>query len=194
MTVDTEDARKDALRIGEEAELVRRVRLGDREAFRPLVERYQGRVYGIALRILGDPHEAEDVCQEVFVRAYRALSGFDTRFPFSNWLLRIATNLSRTFLRRRRSAASLLGEGPAVEAGESPGEKEENLASLREGIKEALDRLSERKRTALLLFHQSERSYADIAEIMDLPLGTVKTAIHRARNEIRRALSDRGLL
>ena len=81
-----------------------------------------------------------------------------------------------------------------MEAQECGSEKEENLATLREGIKEALDRLSERKRTALLLFHQSKRSYADIAEIMDLPIGTVKTAIHRARNEIRQALADRGLL
>jgi RNA polymerase sigma-70 factor (ECF subfamily) len=184
-------------RIREEAALIRRVRQGDRDAFRGLVERYQGRVYGLAQRIVGDRHEAEDLCQEVFLRAYRALDRFDTRYPFVNWLLRIASNTSRSALKRRRRPQSLT-EGVMATLGTpaepTPQEAAENVRAVGGALVVALGRLSETKRTALLLFHQSQRSYADIAEIMELPIGTVKTAIHRARTEIRQVLSDRGLL
>ncbi len=194
MKVGTSDSGKETARIAEEAGIIRRVRLGDADAFRPLIERYQNRVYGIALRLVRDPHDAEDVCQETFVRAFRALDGFDTRYPFVNWLLRITTNLSRSFLKRRRRTMPLSDGGPVAAASPTPQETEENVAAVKEAIEVGLARLNHTKRTAMLLFHQSQRSYADIAEIMDLPIGTVKTAIHRARSEIRQVLADRGLL
>ncbi len=194
MAVRTNEPRENIARISEEASLIRRVRRGDRNAFRPLVERYQGRVYALLLRAVGDAHEAEDLCQEVFVRAYRALGGFDTRYPFENWLLRIATNLARTALKRRRFSLQLLQDGAHLRAGPSEAEHEKRVEELRRSIDQALSGLSRKKRMALLLFHQAKRSYADIAEIMDMPIGTVKTVIHRARNEIRRRLAEKGLL
>lgn len=181
-------------RIAEEAALIRRVRRGDRDSFRPLVERYQSRVFSLLLRLVRDVHDAEDLCQETFVRAYRALSRFDTRYPFENWLLRIATNLARTSLKRRRSFFSLMDDRVALEAKPSQAQQEEALSDLSQFLEEVLASLSPKKRTALLLFHQAKRSYADIAEIMDIPVGTVKTVIHRAREEIRRALTERGFL
>jgi RNA polymerase sigma-70 factor (ECF subfamily) len=194
MTVGTKDDGTETARIAEEAESIRRTRRGDREAFAPLVKRYQGRVYALALRFTGDPHQAEDLCQEAFVRAYRALGGFDTRYPFVNWLLRIATNACRSAVKRRRRTVPL-NEATAA-AAELPHRREsdEQVAAVKRAIGEALSGLEERKRTAILLLHQSERSYADIADIMELPIGTVKTLIHRARNEIRRVLAGRGLL
>lgn len=197
MKVDTERNDNETDRIAAEAVIIRRIRQGDGEAFRALVERYQGRVHGLALRIIRDVHEAEDLTQETFVRAYRALDRFDTRYPFVNWLLRIATNVSRSALKRRRPIHSLTEAhlaGLGTEAGASSEEERENLAVVRTALDRALGALSETKRAALLLFHQSRRSYADIAEILDMPIGTVKTAIHRARTEIRQALASRGLM
>ena len=195
--MDTERDDSETGRIAEEAAVIRRIRQGDTDGFRALVERYQGRVYGLTFRIVRDVHEAEDLTQETFVRAYRALHRFDTRYPFVNWLLRIATNVSRSALKRRRTVQSLTEAHMAAlgaEAGPSPHEARENLAAVRVALESALGALNETKRAALLLFHQSRRSYADIAEILDIPIGTVKTAIHRARTEIRRSLAARGLM
>jgi RNA polymerase sigma-70 factor (ECF subfamily) len=194
MRVDTGSSEPQTDLVAEEGAAIRRVRLGERDAYRSLVERYQGRVYALCVRIIGDRHEAEDACQETFVRAYRALDGFDVRYPFVNWLLRIATNTSRNYVARRRRTVPLPNGGIAAPAERAASEAAENCAALRGAVNAALAGLSEAKRTALLLFHQSRRSYADIAEIMDMPIGTVKTAIHRARAEIRRALGAQGLL
>ena len=184
----------DMLKIEEEADIIRRVRSGDASSFETLVHRYQGRVLGLARRFLGNVHDAEDACQEAFVRAFNALGGFDTRLPFENWLLRIATNVCRRHASRRRKVVPLGDLPVAAPATAHARETEENVTALRTALAEAMRRLSETKRTALVLLHQAGRSYVQIAEIMDLPLGTVKTAIHRARMEIRAVLAERDLL
>jgi RNA polymerase sigma-70 factor (ECF subfamily) len=129
------------------------------------------------------------------VRAFRALSGFDMQRSFVTWLLAIATNVARRYLQRRRKTVALADidvAGPADEA--SAYEREEGLEVLKTAVAEGIDRLSEVKRRALVLLHRDRRSYTEIAEIMDVPIGTVKTAIHRARMEIRELLRDRDLL
>ncbi len=195
MQVNTEKPRGDAVLIAEEGALILRVLGGERDLFRALVERYERRVYAVALRILGDRHDAEDASQETFVRAFRALEGFDATRAFVSWLLAIATNVARRHLQRRRRPAPL-AEGDAAWAGDttSEGEREESAAVLRTAVAECLGRLSEPKRRALVLLHRDRRSYAEIAAIMDVPIGTVKTAIHRARVELREMLQARDLM
>lgn len=180
--------------IAQEAEVIRLVRQGEKNRFRILVERYQARIYALCLRVLRNRHDAEDTCQEAFVRAFRSLKRFDTRYPFENWLLKIATNLCRNQLKRRRGTSALPADCLIYRDKTPRFQSEETLKVMQETISEAMGRLTETKRTALSLLHQSSRSYAEIAEIMDLPLGTVKTMIHRGRTAIRAALSERGLL
>ncbi len=195
MQLDTEKPRGDTALIAEEGALIVRVLGGEKELFRALVERYERRVYAVALRILCDRHEAEDASQEAFVRAFRALAGFDVRRSFVSWLLTIATNVARRYLQRRRKTVPLADvevAGPPAEA--SAQEREEGLEVLKAAVAEGLDGLSEIKRRALVLLHRDRRSYTEIAEIMGVPIGTVKTAIHRARTEIRELLRGRDLL
>ncbi len=180
--------------IQEDAEVIRRVRRGDGEAFRCIVQRYQGRVYGFARKMLNNHHDAEDVCQEAFVRAYTYLERFDTRYPFSNWVLTITANLCKRFLKRRRKLHVLPDYGLAAAETPDGSETEENVSVLHREVSKAIAGLSEQKRTALVLLQQSSQSYAEIADIMDVPIGTVKTTIHRARNAIRSHLAAKGLL
>lgn len=195
MQVNTEMPRGDAVLIAEEGALILRVLRGERDLFRALVERYERRVYAVALRILGDRHDAEDASQEAFVRAFRALEGFDGRRAFANWLLVIAANVARRHLRRRRRSAPLAeGDAAWTSAAASEHEHEESAAALRTAVVECLGRLSEPKRRALVLLHRDRRSYAEIAAIMEVPIGTVKTAIHRARAELREMLRARDLM
>ncbi|HAK94230.1 MAG TPA: RNA polymerase subunit sigma-24 [Planctomycetes bacterium] len=195
MQVDTERPRGDAVLIAEEGALILRVLAGERDLFRALVERYERRVYAVALRILGDRHDAEDASQETFVRAFRSLDGFDARRAFVNWLLAIATNVARRHLQRRRRAMPIVQiDAICAGAAASEGEGEESAAALRGAVAECLERLSEPKRRALVLLHRDRRSYAEIAAIMDVPIGTVKTAIHRARVELREMLRARDLM
>lgn len=196
MPLKAENRKKQPQSMAEEAEVVRRVRQGDTDRFRFLVERYQGRVYGLARRLLGDHHDAEDACQETFVRAFNGLSGFDTRYPFVNWLLTITVNLSRRTIKRRarKRMQALPAQDPGEPEAPKPHDVQENLKVLQEAVSAALDQLPKRRRKAFLLLQQSQRSYAEIADIMDLPIGTIKTDIHRARQAIHKHLSARHLL
>jgi RNA polymerase sigma-70 factor (ECF subfamily) len=195
MQLDTERPRGDTALIAEEGALIVRILGGEKELFRALVERYERRVFAVALRILGDRHDAEDASQEAFVRAFRALSGFDTRRAFAAWMLTIATNVARRCLQRRRHTVPFANiEVAARDEAASAHEREEGLAALRAAVAEGLGRLTDVKRRALTLLHRERRSYNEIAEIMQVPVGTVKTAIHRARLELRELLRDRDLL
>lgn len=181
--------------IAEEGALVLRVLRGERDLFRAFVERYERRVYAVALRILGDRHDAEDASQETFVRAFKSLAGFDARRPFAGWLLAIAANVARRHLQRRRRALPIVEvEAAAAGAGALGYESEESAAALRGAVAECLERLSDQKRRALVLLHRDRRSYAEIAAIMGVPIGTVKTAIHRARVDLREMLRARELM
>jgi len=181
--------------IAEEGALVLRVLRGERDLFRAFVERYERRVYAVALRILGDRHDAEDASQETFVRAFKSLAGFDARRPFAGWLLDIAANVARRHLQRRHRALPIVEvEAAAAGAGAWGYESEESAAALRGAVAECLERLSDQKRRALVLLHRDRRSYAEIAAIMGVPIGTVKTAIHRARVDLREMLRARELM
>jgi len=169
--------------------LVGRCLGGDQSAMLALVERFRGQVFGLCYRMLGQRQDAEDAAQETFVRVLKNLHRWDSARDFQPWLLAIAGNRCRTALaaRRRRPLAE-----PAVElvADDTPDQRPaQNLA---EEVHLALADLRTEYRQAFLLFHEHELSYAEIAEAMDVPLGTIKTWVHRARRELIDQLSRRG--
>jgi RNA polymerase sigma-70 factor (ECF subfamily) len=182
-----------------DAESVRRVVAGDREAFGALVARYGRRVHDLALRMLREPHDAEDVSQQAFLNAYRALPRFDGRRPFRHWLLRIATNLCRNRLaeRKRRglSFALAAGVGDEVafepESRETPAPAPSDAAADAERVRVAIGRLPEAHRLAVILHYTQRLSLEEMSEITEVPVATLKTHLHRARAALRRLLEPR---
>ena len=182
--------------------LAARAAEGSQRAFRELLERYERPVFSLVYRMVRDRALAEDLAQEAFVRAFNAIGGYNPGYKFSSWIFKIAHNLTIDHLRRKRvDTISLDGSPDALTAEEqartrpvveSPGERPDAYAENRElgsEIEAAIGRLRPHYRTVTLLRHVEGYSYNEIAEIMDLPLGTVKTYIHRARLELKESLA-----
>jgi len=178
-----------------DAALIGRCRAGDREAFGGLVTRYQDRLYGTLSRLLGSMDDARDVCQDAFVLAFRRLDTFRGDAEFYSWLFRIAYNAAMTRRRKRRPRQSLdvaneiSGFEPSDER--SGADPTESLQSIehQELVRNALRGLAEDYRTVLVLKEIEGLQYEEIAEICGCPIGTVRSRIHRARNELREALA-----
>jgi RNA polymerase sigma factor (sigma-70 family) len=172
--------------------LVEALRAGDPQAARLLIERYQGVVFGLCLRMMGHRQDAEDVAQESFVRALRGVVGFDGKRPLRPWLLGIAANRCRTAL-ARRSKRPLAGSLESVEStiDHRPGLTDpDDLASE---LERALARLRPEYRLVFTLFHEQGLPYEEIARVAERPIGTIKTWLHRARAELADFLSRRGI-
>lgn len=173
-------------------ELVERARGGERAAFDLLVARYQRRLLRLVLRLLRDQAEAEDVVQETFLKAYRALPRFRGEAAFYTWLYRIALNGARNVILRRRQRGAPQGVTPAqlpAPSGEI-GTPESMLLSkqVMQTIDAALEALPLELRTAIVLREIEGLSYEEIGQIMECPLGTVRSRIFRAREAIARRL------
>jgi len=172
----------------QEAGLILRCLAGDEKAYRELVEMYQPRVYSLALRMLRRVEDAEDVVQETFVRMFRALDRYDPSRPFGAWLFSIASRLCIDQLRRRKLQPVSLTQGDRddeyeIEV-EDPGLKPDDAtARVEEEVRTRalIDSLPPHYRIVVLLRHQQDLAYEEIAEALHLPLGTVKARIHRAR-------------
>lgn len=187
-----------------EAELVAEASGGSREAFEELVRRHQDRVYGLALRMLGDPAEAEDAAQEVFLRAYRAIRDFRGESALYTWLFKVTLNACRSRLRRlaRRRArevpihAAAGGEEEAdppeaLAASGLPGPEESAQSSeTARRVREAMGRLAPEHREVVLLREIEGLSYEEVAGAVGASLAAVKSRIHRARCELARLLED----
>jgi RNA polymerase sigma-70 factor, ECF subfamily len=178
-------------------ELVRRVQKGERGAFDLLVLRYQHKVVKLVARMLRDPAEAEDVSQEAFVKAYRALGSFRGDSAFYTWLYRIAVNTARNTMasRQRRpldyEADLSESEQSVVESRMRHGDTPEAAAlsdEIHATVNKAIEALPEDLRTAIILREVEGLSYEEIAEAMDCPVGTVRSRIFRAREAIDRSL------
>ncbi len=179
--------------------LVRRCLAGDERAYRELIERYQRAVYSVALRMLGRVEDAEDVTQETFVRMFRALDRYDPARPLRAWLLTIASRLAIDQLRRRAARHVPLvqqepgGEEYPLEVPDT-GPLPERVAIEREEERQAdrlIQSLPPHYRIVVIMRHLQELSYEEIAEALQLPLGTVKARIHRAREILKRRLGER---
>ena len=175
---------------GEDADLVRRCLSGDQRACRDLVRRYERPVYSVLMRVVRRAEDAEDLVQETFVKVFKALDRYDTERPFSAWIFTIASRLAIDHLRRRRvKTVSLeVSEPGSTEERtmdvEDTGLKPDEVTSYAEEESFAaslIDSLPEHYRIVVLLRHQQDLSYEEIAEALHVPLGTVKARIHRAR-------------
>jgi RNA polymerase sigma-70 factor (ECF subfamily) len=162
-------------------------------AFALLLERYEGKIYRLCCALLRDPTLAEDVAQEALLRVWKALGRYDRRASLSTWIYTIARNRCLTALQQRRELASL--SDPDIEAqahaqaAQSEAPPADHLALLREMV----ETLPERYRRAVTLFYYEERSVAEVAEMLAMPEGTVKTLLFRARALLAEQLEQRGL-
>ncbi|WP_419882675.1 RNA polymerase sigma factor SigW [Peribacillus sp. B-H-3] len=176
---------------------IKQVLKGDQNAFSEIVELYKDRVYQLCYRMLGNSHEAEDMAQEAFLRAYINIRSFHIQMKFSTWLYRIATNLCIDRIRKKKPDYFLDAEVAGTEgldlysqiASESSNPEEElESMELRKTIQEEILKLPEKYRSAIVLKYIEELSLKEISEILDLPVGTVKTRIHRGREALRKQL------
>jgi RNA polymerase sigma-70 factor (ECF subfamily) len=184
-------------------ELIARVLAGDEVSYGTLVTRYRDYVYTIAVRIVGSDEDAEDVAQEAFVRAYRALPRFRGDSKFSSWLYRIVTNRALTHLKRRRRRADTVDieSGSHVEAvviddgrgEEASPELRVRDEEFRRAVRAAVLELPEQYRVVVTLFYLEERSYKEVVATLGIPMGTLKTHLHRARALLRDILTKRHL-
>lgn len=180
-------------------QLVERVLAGNKNAFNLLVLRYQHRVAALVSRFVHDSQEAEDVCQEAFIKAYRALPLFRGDSAFYTWLYRIAVNTAKNYLvsRNRRPPANDVdvNDAEVSEIGaimrdiESP-ESSLQTEKLKQAIHAAIEELPDDLRTAFTLREFSGLSYEDITEVMDCPVGTVRSRIFRAREAIDKKIRE----
>lgn len=174
----------------DDAILVRRCLRGDDEAIHQLVNRFQTEVFGLCVRLLNHRHDAEDVTQEVFLRIFRSLRGWDSQRPLKPWIMSIAVNRCRTWLSQRGKRPELIDYLQDT----LPSPPSDNSGELVQEIQMAVAELRLEYRTAFVLFHEQGQPYEDIARVMDRPVGTIKTWLHRARLEILQRLRSRGMV
>lgn len=187
----------------EDQELVRRFKEGDREAFPLLLDRYQRSVFGMLRNMAPWGKEtAEDLCQETFMRVFRGLPAFQGGSKFKTWLFRIATHVGITEI-RKRSALKRSGRTWSIHGDEERGipsrdpiaptgdpSEELSHAEELERLRLAIDSIPALWRTVLVLRDQEGRSYEEISEILGVPVGTVRSRLHRARSRVREALEQ----
>lgn len=193
----------------DDREAVARAAKGDHEAFRVLVERYQGRAQRLALRVLRDEEQARDVVQDAFLKAYRSLDRFEGRSSFYTWFYRVVMNLCLDTKRRQPSGRPVewdeahaletpVGVGlDAVDAAHQQSKGPEGdfeRAEVRRAVRLAIDELPDDARQTLLLREVDGLSYAEIAKALDIPKGTVMSRLHHARRRVRDLLEQQGLV
>jgi RNA polymerase sigma-70 factor (ECF subfamily) len=182
-------------------ELVVLARAGHERADRELVRRYERPIFALIYRMVRDRELAEDLAQEAFVKALNALESYRPEFKFSSWMFKIGNNVAIDYLRKKEldtvpiegARDALSPDAMAATAIQVPDRSESALEEIEarelgSAIEQAIGRLRPEYRSCILLRHVEDRSYGEIAQILDLPLGTVKTYIHRARTELKKAL------
>jgi RNA polymerase sigma-70 factor, ECF subfamily len=184
-----------------EAAWARSAARGDKQAFGRLVDAHKRAVFGLCVRLLRDPEEARDAAQEAFARAYAAIATYDPAQPFAPWVLRIARNGCLDALRRRLPDAQKVEldagteEGAPRELADPDATRGDDALERRElagAVERAVAALPPNYREVVHLFHVEHLSYREIAQAMDVPIGTVMTWLHRARAKLKASLSDGG--
>jgi RNA polymerase sigma-70 factor, ECF subfamily len=180
-------------------ELVARSISGDTDSFNELILRWERPIYALAYRTIGREEDARDVCQETFLRAFRALPGFRGQAKFSSWLYRIALNLCRDWMRRERRAPLVQvpedTDPMELAAAVEPSESIEDLVARRDLtriVERVMARLPEEQRTAIVLKEYHGLTFQEIADLLGCPLSTVKTRLYQGLTVLRRELAKDG--
>ena len=186
----------------EDRELATLAARGREAAFRELLARYERPVFSLIYRMVRDRTLAEDLAQEAFIRAFNAIGTYKTSYKFSNWILKIANNHTIDYLRKRKLETVSIDGSPHATTADEVSQTQVVLESRDENpheyvehrelggqIEQAIGGLREEYRTVIVLRHVEGYAYDEIADIMELPLGTVKTYLHRARGELRKSLA-----
>ncbi len=165
--------------------LVKRCLEGQRDAASGLVDRYQKRLFNVALRMVDNVQDAEDVTQTVFLKAFVKLDTYDPRYRFFSWIYRMTVNEALNLLERRKRTVTLEDE-PDIRA---PGAAPDGAAEAEDRVGKALRRLNPDDRAVVVLRHFMSFSYQEIAEVLEVPVRTVKSRLFTARERLRLALS-----
>jgi RNA polymerase sigma-70 factor (ECF subfamily) len=175
---------------GDEQFIVDQIVAGRKELFRILAQRYEKAVYGMGLSFFRNVEDAADFVQEVFLKSFRSLAGFQGRSRFSTWLYRIAYNTAVNSLRRQKDYDSLPARGPGMEAadGETP-ERLSIRAVIAEAVREAMRDLGEDRRICVDLFFFYDQTYQEIETITGFPVNTIKSHVFRAKKLLREKLA-----
>jgi len=174
-----------------DAGLVAEARQGSEKAFRQLVERYHPMAYAVVRGILGKRSDVEDVAQEVFIKIFRGLSGFRGDSKLSTWIYTVARNEAINAARKSNPAGASIDDVVLESPEELRPDKLYHRKIQQEEIERGLSELDPDYRLALELRYMGEMSYAEVSEAMGLPIGTIKTYIHRAKIELKRVMSRR---
>jgi len=189
----------DQRRRKEDRALIQAALNGDEKAYETLLSKYKNLVYTIMIKMVRNPQEAEDLTQEAFMKAFNSLASFNEEFAFSTWLMKIATNNCIDFLRKKKLRTYSIHEpiqykDEKIEIDMADTEPSPEKSLLQEERKKVLENaikeLPERYRYVIILRHKEEKSYEEIAEILNLPLGTVKAQIFRAREMLNKKLKQ----
>ncbi len=175
-----------------EAQLVSRAQSGQEEALRRLVDLHKDRLYAFIWRMTRNHHDAEEICQDAFLKAFASLDSFSTEYRFSTWLFTIGYRVCLNRLRRKRVFTGEV-EFSTIEdtsdATDLSSAESEEATRLKETVWAVVDCLSPPQRAAVLLFYRNAMGCREIARVLDLPVATVKSHLHRARNRLRELLT-----
>ena len=193
--------RKDASESSlQDDKLVERAIGGDESAYSELVEKYERALYFHVRKMIKDEEQVNDLVQEAFVKAFDNLNSYSTNYAFSTWLYRIATNHTIDYLRKKKLKTLSIDEPVKTRDGDMQMQLEDESAGTDRNIirkqrqkivQNAIDELPEKYRKVIEMRHMEEKSYQEIADVLDLPLGTVKAHIFRAREMLYKALKDK---
>ncbi len=183
----------DASKLGRDQEklLVQRAQAGDRPALRQLVDFHKDRLFAFIWRMVRDHHEAEDICQEAFLKAFGSLDTFSSEYRFSTWLFTIGYRVCLNRMRRKKIFAGEVDVSTAaspVTSGAAQTAESDEAGRVRDVVWSAVDRLSPPQRATILLFYRNDFGCHEIARVLQLPVATVKSHLHRARAKLKELL------
>lgn len=180
-----------------EKKLAEKANRGDREAFAQLVDLYKDKIFHLAYRMLGNSHEAEDIVQDTFIRVYTNLHRYDAEHKFSTWIYRIGTNICIDRLRKRKGtyfldAETQVGEGldgyTLLASNEGTPESQLMISETQRHVREAIDKLPEKYKSVIVLRYMHDLSLQEISDILQMPVTTIKTRVHRGREYLRKRM------
>jgi RNA polymerase sigma-70 factor (ECF subfamily) len=195
----SQEERKQQSRL-EDKELIRLALDGQQDAYKRIMQKYRNSIYHLIVRMIGYQHEAEDLTQEAFIKAFNSLASFNDEFAFSTWLYKIATNNCIDHLRKRKLKTFSIDkpiDGHDGEQGfeipDATYQPDSDILQSQQSrtIQSAIDSLPDKYQRVIVMRHQEEKSYEEIAEELNLPLGTVKAHIFRAREMLYKQLRGR---